>query len=62
MQPEQTVSEMLEEVLDRQAKGGVLREEQPVEMALETYMERLNGKKNRSQYHALLEELASLRG
>src|SRR5919199_2832719 len=108
MQPEQTVSEMAEEVLERQAKALAARTRQPLERALkevantqagqqlreladsayrdqraehwqaslpwqraeerhyswlESYMEWLEGKESRSQYHALLEEeLASLKG
>ena len=62
MRSQQTVSEMEEEVLNRQAKARSPWEEQPVEIALETYMERLKGEKDRSRYHALLEELASLGG
>jgi hypothetical protein len=106
--PDQTVSEMVEEVLDRQAKMLVDKTAQPSERAmtaasktdaarqlkelaggpyaewkaaewqadlpwaraevrhyswLESYMEWLEGKEARTQYHALLEEeLASLRG
>jgi hypothetical protein len=108
MSPEQTVSEMAEEVLNRQAKAlaaltgqlfeaaleevnhtraghqlkelanGEYREQRAAEWQsslpwkraeerhyswLESYMEWLEGKEARSQYHALLEEeLASLRG
>ena len=108
MSPEQSVSEMVEEVLDRQAKALAARTRQPLEAALgevgdteagrqlrkladgecraqraaqwqaslpwkraeerhyswlESYMEWLEGKEARSQYHALLEEeLASLKG
>ena len=108
MRPEQTVSEMTQEVLDRQAKALIDRTGQPFEVALEvvadteagrqlkelassdhrdqravewqaslawrraeeghyswleSYVERLEGKEARSEYHALLEEeLASLRG
>jgi hypothetical protein len=108
VRPEQTVSEMAEEVLDRQAKAlaaqtgqsfeatrkevadtpagrqlrelaeGEYRELRAAEWQaslpwkraeerhyswLESYVEWLEGKEARSQYHALLEEeLASLRG
>ena len=108
MRPEQTVFEMVEEVLNRQAKALAARTGQPFEAALEevddtpaghqlkgladgeyreiraaewqaslpwkraeerhyswleSYMKWLEGKEDRSQYHALLEEeLASLRG
>jgi hypothetical protein len=108
MRPEQTVSEMAEEVLNRQAKALVSQTQQPFEAALgavadteagrqlrelaesayreqraaqwqaslpwrraeerhyswlESYMNWLEGKEARSEYHALLEEeLASLRG
>ena len=108
MQKEQTVSEMVEEVLVRQAKTLAHRSGQSLEDArqavadseagrqlrklangqhrhekaqdwqvsvlwkraeerhyswLESYMEWLEGKEERTQYHALLEEeLASLRG
>lgn len=108
MHPEQTVTEMVEKVLERQAKplacrsgqcyedarqavaeteagrqlmdlaNGEHRHEKarfwrmivPMERAqerhyswLESYVERLEGKEKRTQYHALLEEeLASLRG
>ena len=108
MSPEQTVSEMVEEVLTRQARALAARTGRPLEAALEevadteagrqlreladseyrahraaewqanlpwkraeerhyswleSYMEWLEGKEARSQYHALLEEeLASLKG
>ncbi len=108
MRPEQTVAEMAEEVLARQAKAMVYRTGQPFENALEavcetdagrqlrglaagerhdrrasewqsslpwkraeerhyswleSYMEWLEGKEARSQYHALLkQEFASWRG
>ncbi len=62
MRLERTVSETVEQVLNRKAKARDLREDKAVEVALESYMERLEGEKDRSQYHALLEELASLRG
>ena len=107
MSPEQTVCEMVEEVLNRQAETLAARTGQPLEVALEevadteagrqlreladseyraqraaqwqaslpwkrteerhyswleSYMEWLEGKEARSQYHALLEELASLKG
>ena len=108
MRPGQTVSEMAEEVLKRQAKALAASTGKPFEVALEevahtnagrqleelasseygdwraakwqaslpwkraeehhyswleSYMEWLEGKEGRSQYHALLEEeLASLRG
>jgi len=108
VRPEQTVSEMVEEVLKRQAKvlarqtgepfeqamsvtfksdatqqlralvGGAYRERKAAEWQarlpwvraeerhyswLESYMEWLEGKEERTQYHALLEEeLTSLRG
>ena len=106
MRPEQTVAEMSEEVLKRQAKAMVDRTGQPFENALEavretdagrqlrgladgehhdrrasewqsslpwkraeerhyfeSYMEWLEGKEARSEYHEVLEEeLASLKG
>jgi hypothetical protein len=108
MRPEQTVSEMVREVLNRQAKALGARTHQPFEAVLEevtdteaghqlselaesayreqraaewqanlpwkraeerhyswleSYMKWLEGKEDRSEYHALLEEeLASLRG
>ncbi len=108
MRPEQTVSEMVEEVLNRQARALATQTGKPFEPALEEvadtvagrqlnglaeseyreqraaewqanlpwrraeerhyswlegYMKWLEGKEDRSQYHALLEEeLASLRG
>ena len=111
MRPEQTVEEMAEEVLVRQAKALVDRTGQPFETSLESvaeteagrqlrelansayseeravnwqvslpwqraeerhyswlesYMERLEGKEVRAEYHAVVEEelasLASLRG
>ena len=108
MRPEQTVAEMAEEVLKRQAKAMVDRTGQPFENALEavcetdagrqlreladgehhdrragewqtslpwkraeerhyscveSYMEWLEGKEVRTEYHAVLEEeLASLKG
>ena len=108
MRSEQTVSEMTEEVLNRQAKALTAQTGQPFESALEeaantqageqlkelaesayhdqraaewqaslpwkraeerhyswleSYMEWMEGKEARSEYHALLEEeLASLRG
>ena len=107
MHPEQTVSEMAEEVLRCQAKtlsdltgqpferamsatlksdaaqqlrelaDGECREQKAAEWQaslpwaraeerhyawLESYMQWLKGKVNRAEYHALLEELASLRG
>ena len=107
VRPEQTVCEMAEEVLARQARAMVAQTGQSFESALETitgtdagrqlhdlatsehrgekaaywqaslpwkraeerhyswvesYMEWLEGKEARTGYHALLEELASLRG
>ena len=107
MQPEQTVFEMEEEILNRQAKALVEQTGQTFEAALEAvsktdagrqlrelasgehrnkrarnwqeglarerarerryvwlegYMEWLEGKEERAEYYALLEELASLRG
>ena len=106
MSPEQSVSEMVGEVLNRQAKALVGRTGQPLEAALEevadtkagrqlrelahseyqerkaaewqanlprrraeerhyswleSYMERLEGKRARSQYYAVLNELTSMR-
>ena len=90
MHPDQTVSEMVDEVLERQAKNTEAarrlkelaespyseqkaaewqaalpwrRAEKGHYMWLESYMEWLQGKEKRTQYHALLEEeFASLRG
>jgi hypothetical protein len=107
MHKEQTVSEMVEEVLTRQASALVERTGQAFQTTLEAvsktdagrqlrelangehrnekardwqvglalkraeerhyswlegYMERLEGKEARAEYHVLLEELASLRG
>jgi hypothetical protein len=111
VRPAQTVYEMVEEVLNRQAKALVAQTGQPFEAALEdvtdteagrqlreltncayheqraaewqaslprrrseerrhyystwlleNYVERLEGQEARAEYHALLEELASLRG
>jgi hypothetical protein len=107
MRSEQTVSEMAEEVLARQAKALLEQTGQPLEAALEAvsktyagrqlkelangehrderarewqeglalkraeerhcswvegYIEWLEGKEARAEYHTLLEELASLRG